>query len=350
MKIAFLNLYGGSVIRGAETFTQSFSIKLEKKHDVTWYKGYSIKSPLHQFTGNLLQRLKKRLFIDQANLEVLTFTLKQLKDIYKRNFDIVIPINGFWQVLLLKILQPFTHYKILITGHSGPGWDERFNLYLKPNIFIATTKPTLTWAKKTAPWTRSKLIPYGIDVDRFKNVNPVEINLRKPIILCPSALVPYKRIDLAIKATAKLESASLLVLGKGVLENDLEKMGKQLLGNRFQLKSVSYDRMPSYYKSADIVTLPSSPQENSPMVFLESLAANKLVVTTNTQRNHWMLGKAGIYCNPENLDDYTNALRRVLEKKNDQAAYGLIEKELKKFSWTSVASDYHDILNSLKIS
>lgn len=359
MKIAFINIYGGINRRGAESFSNDLANRLVKKHQVVIYqagkklpeqktKTVSVKSSLAQpqetFSKTTLRKIIKYLFLDPANLSIFSFTIKLLPELLKGKFNLIIPLNGFWQVLLLKIFQPFLKYKILITGHSGPGWDERWNLYLKPSVFIATTEPTLRWAKQTCSWTKVELIPYGIDAALFNQSESIMFELQKPIILCPSALVPYKRVELAIKAVSKLEKASLLVLGKGKLESELQELGKRKLGNRFMLTSVPYNKMPSYYKAADIVTLPSSPQENSPMIFLESLAAGKMVITTDTPRNRWMLKEAGYYCDPTNIHNYRKALEEGLKLAENRGTKKNITKALNKFNWDKVINQYETII------
>jgi len=347
VKIAFLNLYAGGAERGAETFSEALADRL-KQHKVVWYKGYSQETPQHQFPKNILQSLLKRCFFDRANRAVLWFSLKTLSTLRKQNFDVVVPMNGFWQVLLIKLFQPLAKYRILIIGHSGPGWDERFNLYLHPDVFVATTQPAYEWAKRICPWTRVELIPYAVSGTKFKATKPVKVPLKKPIILCPAALVPYKRIELAIEAVAGIKGASLLVLGQGPLEGKLRSLGKTELGNRFFLTSVSYDRMPAYYAACDLVSLPSDPQENSPMVFLESLAAGKLVVTTDTPRHRWMLEKAGIFCDPKNQERYKKALQQALDIREDPQTKQVIAQAFKKFRWEGVLADYLRIIESLR--
>jgi glycosyltransferase involved in cell wall biosynthesis len=362
MKIAFLNLYSGINQRGAESFTHKLANRLMEKHKVIFFQGgdklpnqkykvkkiqNSIRQPEEIFPQRFIKKLFKYLFLDQGNISVLLFTLKSIPELIKQNCDVILPLNGFWQVLILKIIQPFYKFKIIITGHSGPGWDERWNLYLMPNVFIATTKPAFEWAKSACFWTRIELIPYGIDIKSFRDVKEADIKLEKPIILCPSALVPYKRVNLAIRATAELKSASLLVLGEGRLREKIKDLGKKLLAARFLLTSVPYSEVASYYKAADIVTLPSAPQENSPMVFLESLAGGKIVVTTDTVRNRWLLEKAGFYCNPQDIDAYSQTLAFALKEKSSTATKKYFRKARAKFDWDKVLKQYLGILDSL---
>ncbi len=314
MKIAFLNIYRNNN-RGAESFTEELANQLSRNHKIIWFgpdKNTWVIQPTH--SSNFL----KRLFLDKASLSVLAFSLKQLPRLIRENPDVIIPMNGFWQVLLCK----FVGAKILITGHSGPYWDERWNLYLKPNVFVATTEPTAVWARSICPWTKVVTIPYGIDIEKFKNSKPVKLNLERPIILCPAAAVPYKRVHLAAEAVSRLSKGSLVHVGQGA-----------------PLK-VSHEKMPGFYKASDVVTLPSTSQENSPMVFLEAMAAGKTMVTTDTPRARWILGNAGIFVDPENIEEYKTALEKRVDVK-------VIEAQAKNYSWFKISEAYEALLRSL---
>lgn len=348
MNLLFLNLYSKKVTRGAESFTHELAKRLSSTHQVNFIKGNSSTIPTDKFSRSLFANPAKRLFLDKPNRQVLLFTLRQIPHILTSNYNIIIPLNGFWQVLLLKLIQPFKGFKIVITGHSGPGWDERWNLYLHPNAFVATTGPTLDWARRTCFWTRSTLIPYGIDPKKFTPQNPLpklKSNdgkaLKPPYILCPAALVPYKRIDLTIRAVAKLKQGSLIILGSGPKRRKLERLCHQLLPNRFLITSVPYSQAPEFFARANVVTLASLPQENSPMVFLESLAAGKLVVTTDTPRAHWALASAGFYIDPTNTDSYTRALRSAIKSKPNT------HKPLQKFHWDKITNSYNQLFKQL---
>lgn len=310
MKIAFVNIYRQNA-RGAESFSEQLAKKLSESNEVVWFgpdKKTLIVQPDHQI--NFL----KRVFLDKASLSVLFFTLKILPGLIKENPDIIIPMNGFWQLLFCKLLLK----KTIVTGHSGPGWDERWNLYLKPSFFVATTEPTARWAKKTCPWTKVVTIPYGIDPAKFKNVKPIKLSQKRPIFLCPAANVPYKQVHLAKAAVEALGKGSLLHIGHGAP------------------LAVPPEQMPQYYKACDVVTLPSKAQENSPMVFLEAMAAGKMSVVTDSERNRWILESSGVYVDPHNTEEYANALNLALTKKPDP-------DNLSRFSWEIVVKKYQDL-------
>ena len=338
MKIAFLNLYSGVNNRGAESFAHELALRLiQKEHRVDFYTGPQMGAKIVQPEHNLKNPLK-RFFLDKASLAVLFFTLKTFPKLWKKKYDWIIPMNGFWQVLLCKFI---FRSKTLITGHSGPGWDERWNLWLKPNVFVATTEPTAKWAKKVSPWTRVMTIPYGIDISHFLSAKPAKVNLKKPIILCIAAAVEYKRVDTAIRAVAKMKEGSLLYLGTGPLLPELKNLGEKLLGKRFLNLAVSYDEMPSYYKSCDVVTLPSSSQENSPMTFLEALAVGKMTVATDAPRPRWILGDAGIFVDPTDTQAYAAALQKAIDFKDKS----IISLQAEKYKWERIIEKYEEVLD-----
>lgn len=359
MKITFINLYSGSNNRGAESFTHELAERLAPSHVVKFYSAAPVKSfqrvknieiksktvpPSEILPANSIRALFKLLFLDPPAISVLVFSLKVLPKIIRDKPDIIVPMNGFWQVVMCKIVQIVTGSKILITGHSGPGWDEKWNLYLKPDVFVATTGPTGEWAKKNCSWTKIVLIPYGVDINKFMNARYVKLNLEKPIVLCPAAAVEYKQVPLAIEAVSAMEKGSLVHLGAGPERDKISDLGLKKLGSRrFLTKQVSTEEMPAYYQAADIVTLPSSFQENSPMVFLEAMATGKFVVTTDAPRPRWILGPAGRYIDPQDTQQYSQILSDSARIKDNTD----VKKQAEKFSWDKIIVEYEKLINEL---
>lgn len=358
MKIAFLNVYGGINHRGAESFSKDLASKLGKDNDV-WYfqagkitalESYKVISlpmtvcqPTSEFSGGFFKRLRKRAFLDGAGISSLLFALKAFPYLWREHFDVIRPTNAFWQVIICKIITFFRGGIIIIRGVSGPGWDERWNLYLKPDIFVATTPDLYQWAKKTAPWTRVEMIPLAVNVDEFLHAKPKDLNLERPIILCSAAADPYKRIDLAIRAVAGMKKGSLLHLGTGEKIEEIKSLGRELLGEkRFLSMAVPRSEVPGYFAACDVFTLPSKPQESFGVVFLEAMASGKIVVATDAPRPRWILGEAGIFVEPTDINQYTKALERAVasgKRKRDQ-----IVDYARRFSWDNVAGEYRNLL------
>lgn len=355
MKIAFMNLYSGINNRGAESFMHDLATQLAKSNQVDFYYGgkgegkeeYQVKaSNLSQVNQpqHSKQSLLKRLFLDAPARQVFQFTWSLFSQLRSEKYDVLIPVNGFWQLLICKLVAIFTGSRILVVGNSGPFWDERFNLYLKPDVFVATTGPVGEWAKKVCPWTRVEVIPYAIDIALFAEAKAKKFNLEKPIILCPAAAVSYKQVDRAIKAVALMEKGSLLHVGDGPLKDELMALGEKELGSkRFLSTAFSYWLMPSVYAGADLVTLPSQSQENSPMVFQEAIASGKRTVVSDSSRFRWLLGETGVYTTVTDPNEYAKSLQEGLKAIDSK----VFKKEQQRYSWSTVLGQYEGLLKNL---
>ena len=336
MKIAFINYYQWLAARGAETFVRELTDLLQKKHSV------------HVFSGKKVLPARWpviwRFFFDPQGLLIAWFSLKLIPRIWREKYDIVIPLNGGWQVAIVRIVTWLYGGKMVITGHSGMGWDDRNNLWSFPNVFIALSRPAESWAKKVNPFVKSVYIPNGVDTKKFKaEGEKINIDLKKPIILCVGALTKTKRIGLVIEAVTKLGNASLLVVGKGEEEEALQALGTRLLGNKFKITSFPYEKMPNVYRVADVFTLVSESYYSFENVLVEAMATNIPVVANNDPIRKEIVGDAGILVDPTNTNEYVEALRKAIEtdwgnKPREQA---------KKFDWDKIALEYEKIIRSL---
>src|SRR5436309_7074516 len=84
----------------------------------------------------------------------------------------------------------------------------------------------------------------------------------KPVVLCAGRLVPGKGVDLLLETAASLQheglAFSLLIVGSGVHAPHLRAMVTTLgLQNVMFIDGVPASRMPSVYRSADLVVLPT---------------------------------------------------------------------------------------------
>src|SRR3990172_2364980 len=248
MKIAFLNVSYGVVERGAERFVDELSKRLKKK-------------------GNLVDIISEnthykdrwpviwRTYLDPFGIQVAVLTLKNLGRLWREKYDIVIPIDGGWQPAFVRIVTWLYGGKVVISGQSGKGWDDRNNLWCFPDTFVALSTKLMDWAKGANPLVRVVRIPNGVDTHNFRpEGEKIDIRLEAPIILSVGALDKDKRMDLVIKAVAKLSKASLFIVGRGPLKKELEELGNKLLGKRFRITPFAFEDMPGVYRGADLFT------------------------------------------------------------------------------------------------
>lgn len=343
MKLAFINIYQNLVDRGAETFVKEVSERLLKKHEVKIFSGEKIPPARWPILW--------RLFIDPQGLIVAWFTLKLIPSILKEKYDVVIPLNGGWQAAIVRIVTWLNGSKMVISGQSGIGWDDRNNLWCFPDYFVPISNTALLWARKANPFVKAGYIPNGVDLNKFKSGarlpagqgEKINFFLRRPIILCVGALTKTKRIDLVIKAVAKLKNVSLLVVGKGPEKERLQALGTRLLGARFEVNSFNYEDMPKIYRSADLFTLVSEPYFSFENVLVEAMASGLGVVANNDPIRREIVGDAGILVDPTNVNAYAQALKKALETNWGERP----REQAKKFDWDKIARKYEKIINDL---
>lgn len=336
MKIAFLNIYQGKVERGVETYVAEISSRLSKNHQVQVFAGE--KKQLARWP------VLWRAFLDPDGIQGFIWTLKLLPQILREKYDIVIPVNGGWQPALVRLITWLYGGKMVISGQSGKGWDDRNNLWSFPDCFVALSKRLQKWARRANPFVKSVYIPNGVDTKKFKpKGRAIKFNLESPIILAVGALTKDKRIELAIKAVSILEKGSLVVVGDGQLKNKLRKLGDDLLGNRFLIKKYAFEKMPEVYRGADLFTLPSPWYRSFEIVLVEAMASGLPVVANDDPIRREIVGVAGILVDPTDNDKYAKALKKALRDN-----WGKIPRiQAKRFDWDGIWVKYEQLLKDL---
>jgi len=308
MKIAFLNKYQDRVTRGAETFVAELSKRLSRhnKVDVISYINYF--------------------------------------DLYKGKYDVIIPTNGRFQVFLVRVVCSLTHAKMIVSGQSGMGWDDRLNLCSSPDTFVALSSRALAWARRVCPRVKSLYIPNGVDLSRFRPKDQSKKGKIKTV-LAVGAFTEQKRLDLVITAVSKLDNTRLVIAGGGGdLKEEITKRGLSILGvDRFKVLSVPFENMPGVYESADVFTLPSRPSESFGNVLVEAMATNLPVVATDDPVRREIVGDAGVFVDPEDSEAYAKALRSALDTNWGDKP----RRQAEKFSWDKIAIEYEELIKKI---
>lgn len=312
MKIVFLSRFQNILNRGAENFVNELGRRLSKKYQVEILVGKHADS---------------------------------MVKVMGRKYDIVIPINGRLQSLKASLGRFARGYKLLITGHSGIGLDDIWNITVaRPDVFVALTDHQKDWAEKWAWGTRVVKIPNGVDLDKFSPNGPkIKIVLPRPIILSVGALVWYKYHQKAISAISKLNQGALLIVGEGSEKDELNNLGRKLLGQRFKIASFKYEDMPKVYRSADLFTLPSWSREAFGIVYLEAMASGLGIVAPNDLSRREIIGDAGIFVDTSNPLEYTQAIEKALQIDWSQKA----RMQAEKFSWDKIVKQYEEVFERI---
>ena len=306
VKIAFINIYQNKVFRGAETFVAELSGRLAKKHDV----------------------------------DVLTSV--DVIRIWKEKYDVIIPTNGRLQAFLIRLITWIYGGRVIISGQSGVGFDDRLNLYSFPDYFVALTEFQLLWARKINPLIKIVKIPNGVNLNRF-TFKGLPLQGRRTI-LGVGAFTKEKRHDLTIKAERKLKDVRLIIVEDGGnMKQDIKTLGKRMLGDRFEILSVSHDKMPEIYEKASVLSFPTVSWESFGIAIVEAMASGLPVVANNDPIRREIIGDAGILANPIDTNSYAKAIEAALNTNWGDKP----RKQAGKFDWDIIARKYEGLLKDL---
>lgn len=306
MNIAFLCRFYGQVERGAEVFVHELSSRLVALD--------------HQV----------RIFPDSSGLSAF-------------GPQVVISTNGRLDAVAARLWCIAHGAKLIIPGQSGPGIDDRWNLFTFPHIFVALTHHQQHWARQANPLVRTAVIPNGVDLNKFHpRVAPYKTKLPPPVVLYVAALTVSKRQDLLLAAAARL-GVSVLLVGRGPRESALRLLGEHLLKDRFQLLSLSHARIPSVYTAAHVFTYPTVPWESFGISMLEAMACNRPVVATDDPIRREIVGTAGLFADPADTEKYAAALWQGIKRDWKFAPRARAEE----FSWDKIAESYEKLFLSL---
>jgi glycosyltransferase involved in cell wall biosynthesis len=181
---------------------------------------------------------------------------------------------------------------------------------------------------------RIHLVPYGIDPTPFSRTPAGEAaaaRLRRtygtPLTLFVGRLVPYKGVDVLLRAMPHVPG-SLVLVGDGPLRRDLEGLAEQLdLAGRVRfIGSASQDDLVALFHAADLLALPSvTPNEAFGLVQLEAHACGVPVVSTALPTGvpfANLHGVTGLVVAPGDSEELAAALGLLLEDESLRAELG----------------------------
>lgn len=298
---------------------------------------------LHQVPG--LGKVLKFFCLDPLSIEMLSANISAFIPLYRNKFDLIICLTESWGARICKIIRVFTKTPFIVIQLSAVGKWEILSAKQKPNIYVSSTLSAQMFLKNLFPDLPIVTIPRPIDLNKFSCEGTVfdQIDLERPVFLAVGAFDPGKRMELAIRAVARLEKGSLLILGTGQLKDDLMQIGKTLLGpRRFLLKTADADEIPAYYRYCDVFTLPSA-AEGFANVYLEAMACNKPIVTHDDEIRKEIIGDAGFVCDCADIKLYAAALNKAANNNfNDQP-----RKRAEKFGWERITTAFEQVFSDI---
>ena len=251
---------------------------------------------------------------------------------------------------------------LIIWFHSEvvrPGW--RYQLFYRPLLefalrrvsrVVVASPPMADAPALTAHRAKCVVIPYGLDVDRYQPTASVAARadaLREraagPILLFVGRLVPYKGLDVLLRALPGLD-AQLVIVGDGPLRGALETMVRELhIGDRVHLAGEVTDeeRLAWLHACAALVLPSTTRQEAFGMVQLEAMLCGRPVVSTDVPTGvPWVNvhGETGFVVPAGDVASLRGALERLVADGDLRHALGAAARQrvLKMFTADSMCA------------
>jgi len=207
-----------------------------------------------------------------------------------------------------------------------------------------------------------EIIPNGIDEAIFKPRDKQELRQkygfspREKIMVCVSRLIPRKRVDSVIRATAllarEIPDLRLIVIGDGDQHQELQKLVAELyVDQRVELKGwLPQHEISDYLCLADVFVSPPD-FEGLGIVFIEALACGAPVVGTSVGGIPDIIedGRNGILVPPGDVDQLAQGIKKVLEDEELRNSFIIqgLKRVKEKFLWGSVYEKVSQIYQDL---
>lgn len=323
MKIAILTsgilpvpaVQGGAVENLVDFYLQYN--ELHHLHDITIYsvwhpdvkKHPALKSEVNHYYYIIMNgwwaRLKKKIYQETHGKEYYHYTIEYffeqaLKHIKKQQYDIIILENRPGYALKLKNITPakiVIHQENDYLNSQTKCCNEIYNY---TNLII-NTSDYITQRVKTIKRDESKCITVhnGINTTIFYNALPYNRQNKSFleddfIIVYSGRLTEEKGILQLIRAIKQLQETNnlrLMIVGASAYGKDkqptifikqLEKESESIKDKVIFTGFVSYDKIPSFLKMADLAVVPSMWEEPFGLTVVEAMAAGVPLITTRS--------------------------------------------------------------------
>ncbi|MGQ9678477.1 MAG: glycosyltransferase family 4 protein [bacterium] len=213
----------------------------------------------------------------------------------RQDFDIV-HCHGIFPPELAYWSAKYTRNSLVVTFHTVtpdlPNFVSKTAAFLlkeidrKIKVKIAVSQACRRWAEKFFKGD-FRVIPNGVDIERFNPKIPPVIEQNFPLILFVGRLEERKGLNTLILALPEIikyhPMVKLLVIGNGPLKRHYLKLAARLEVDRslIMVDTIPNDLLPGYYTSATVFVAPTIGKEAMGIVLLEALACGRPVVASD---------------------------------------------------------------------
>ncbi|MEM0054072.1 MAG: glycosyltransferase family 4 protein [Nitrososphaeria archaeon] len=223
----------------------------------------------------------------------------------------------------------------------------------RPDFIVVLDPIAYKFFSKIVPENKVKIVPNGIDYNRFNIILHHAIRdrikfllgLKEYVVLYVGQLIKRKGLETSVRAFNRLvkkgyTNISLLIVGDGSEYDELLNLISSLhLTESIKILRKVDDRLlPYIYKVADLFVLPSY-YEGLPTVILEAFASGLPVIATKVGGIPWLIksSKAGILIEPGDHITLAEAIEKILFDNTIRKRMSInAAMYAKKFDWSVI--------------
>jgi glycosyltransferase involved in cell wall biosynthesis len=216
---------------------------------------------------------------------------------------------------------------------------------------VANSEGLKTLAEDFAPRVDIRVIPNGVDVDKY---HPVERFWNAAHLLFTGRLVYQKGLDLLLEALSDLGDLTwrLTIVGDGPELVPLMEQA-QSLGLEERVDFVGWKSrraLNAYYQQANLFVFPSR-HEGMPNALLEAMSSGLPAIATDIAGNQELVvdGKNGFLVPSGDVDALKKALRTLISQQTLRTEMGRAARQhiLDSYSWQATAQAYLNLLKQV---
>ena len=266
----------------------------------------------------------------------------------------VYELRGLWDESVLA-------YRPEILGSDMQELKKKMEEYVIKNVDSALTiNNNLQKEISIRTGLRAKVIPNGVDINKFKPNNDNKHILRKEleiktdiVIGYIGSVLNYEGIDIILEAIMDMK-VTFILIGKGKELTNILSKAKELGTRMIHIESLDNDDVPKYYDLFDIVVYPRRNikvcQTTISSKVFEAMAMSKPLIVSNLPAYNEIIydEKNGLICNPESKELQIN-INKLIESKELRERLGKNAREWVKANsdWSSIAKKIEEIYERL---